>query len=335
MSPLISIRLAGVMYVIAGLGYSAGKLVDGIVIDRFGPVKCFIIFQIVTVLGVSIFTFLNDVYHFSIILCINAFVQAGLWPALSKLFYEVFSPAQFACAFACLGISSRLGSAYSKAIIGYLLYLKYSWRTTIRIICALGFVGLIWFVLWMTLYLKDSDRVAFAYPQYNQIKQVLKSENKTHQKRVQYEIKNQLKVDPIDERIVDDHVALPNEDLDESHQIGPNDPQSMNTLREEVRYNQDTIFSQETLCQKLKRFFSNRRFLLICASNMFITMVVGLDAFSELLLSDVMQPSEPDLDTGVYVMVASSFPLGLTVALLVSYVFLRGKSLSALWSDLR
>jgi len=53
--------------------------------------------------------------------------------------------------------------------------------------------------------------------------------------------------------------------------------------------------------------------------------VVGLDAFSELLLSDVMQPSEPDLDTGVYVMVASSFPLGLTVALLVSYVFLRDK----------
>mmetsp|Transcript_50245 Transcript_50245/g.45029 ORF Transcript_50245/g.45029 Transcript_50245/m.45029 type:complete len:595 (-) Transcript_50245:218-2002(-) len=325
-------ELAGVMYVIAGLGYSVGKLLDGIFIDKFGPIKCFILFQIVTVLGVMIFTFLDDVYHFSIILCINAFVQAGLWPSLSKLIYEMYSPAQFCLAFACLGISSRLGSAYSKAIIGYLLYLEFSWRSAIRIIACLGLFGLIWFILWVSFYLKQSDRVAFAYPQYNQIKQVLNKGDHSQQERVKSEVSRQLEVDP---QPINDNNNNNNGDnnidvipeLEESHDIyqSPHDQHNLNSLRHEVRYNEQTIFNQETLCEKLIRFFTNRRFLLICLSNMFITMVVGLDAFSELLLSDVMKPSEPYLDTGIYVMVASSFPLGLTVALLVSYVFLRDK----------
>eukprot|EP01083_Nonionella_stella_P046946 125706_1 len=313
-------ELAGMMYVIAGLGYSVGKLLDGIMIDRWGAIPCCIFFQLVTVCGVFVFTFLDDVYHFSIVLCINAFVQAGLWPAMSKLIYEIFSPAQFCCAFACLGISSRLGSAYSKAIIGYLLHLEFSWRDAIRVMCAIGLCGLIWFILWMTLYLEDTDRVAFAYPQYNQIKQVLHSGNHMQQERVKSEVAAQLEVEPID----DSGDILPNDVvLEQSHEIQPNDDYNVNALRHQVRYNEQTIFSQETLCDKLIRFFSNRRFILICCSNAFITMVVGLDAFSELLLSDVMKPSEPYLDTGVYVMVAASFPIGLTVALLVSYVFLR------------
>ena len=323
-------ELAGVMYVIAGLGYSVGKLLDGIFIDKWGPIKCFIIFQIVTVFGVTIFTFLDDVYHFSIILCINAFVQAGLWPSLSKLIYEIYSPAQFCLAFACLGISSRLGSAYSKAIIGYLLYLNYSWRSAIQIISCLGLLGLLWFIVWMIFYLKPSDRVSFAYPQYNQIKQVLNKGNYHQQERVKSEVTRQLEVDPQPEG-ERDILQIPNEEahndeLEESHNIyqSPNDPNNVNALRHQVRYNQQTIFSQETLIEKLVRFFTNRRFLLICLSNMFITMVVGLDAFSELLLSDVLKSSaSTEEDTGVYVMVAASFPMGLTVALLVSYIFLR------------
>ena len=317
-------ELAGVMYVVAGLGYSTGKLVDGLFIDKFGAVTCFIVFQIVTVLGVFIFTFLDDVYHFSIVLCVNAFVQAGLWPSLSKLIYEIFSPAQFSSAFAVLGISSRLGSAYSKAVIGYLLYLKFSWRSAIQINCIIGLCGLIWFILWMTFYLDTSDRVSFAYPQYNQIKQVLNTGNFQQQQRVKSEVARQLEVEPIDDDNVDNNI-LPNNDLEASHDENVAIPvsQNVNALRHEVEYNQQTIFNQETLWQKLTRFFTNRRFLLICLSNMFITMVVGLDAFSELLLSDVMKPSEPYLDSGIYVMIAASFPLGLTMALLVSYVFLR------------
>jgi len=344
-------ELAGLMYVIAGLGYSTGKLVDGFIIDRWGPVKCFIFFQVITVLGVFTFTFLDDIYHFSIVLCINAFVQAGLWPALSKLIYEIFSPAQFACAFACLGIASRLGSAYSKAIIGYLLYLQFSWRVSIQIIAVLGLLGLIWFILWMTLFLDDNDRIAFAYPQYNQIKHVLVKGDYVQQERVKAEVARQLEVEPIVEHEVkrerldpyressgvdEDDAQLRNADevaaeqeniLQESHDIyaSPNDEHNVNLLRHEVRYNEQTIFAQESVCDKLQRFFTNRRFLLICLSNMFITMVVGLDAFSELLLSDVLKPSDPGVDSGIYVMVASLFPLGLTVALLVSYALLRDR----------
>lgn len=143
-------ELAGVMYVIAGLGYSAGKLIDGVLIDRFGAIGCFVVFQIITIVGVYIFTLLSDIRHLSAILCLNAFVQAGLWPALSKLIFEYFSPAQFSLAFACLGIASRLGSAYSKALIGYLLYIDIGWRHSIRLICLFGLLGLCWFALWMS-----------------------------------------------------------------------------------------------------------------------------------------------------------------------------------------
>eukprot|EP01084_Bolivina_argentea_P301352 519878_1 len=287
-------ELAGIMYVVAGLGYSVGKLLDGIFIDKWGPIKCFIFFQIITCLGVLVFTFLDDIYYFSIILCINAFVQAGLWPSLSKLIYEIFSPAQFGCAFACLGISSRLGSAYSKSIIGYLLYLEFTWQYTIRVICILGLFGLIWFILWMTIYFKPKkDCIAFAYPQYNQIKHVLNKGNHIEQERIKNEINRQL-----------------NGEIS-SH---------------EVRYNEETIFSSETLYNKLIRMFTNKRFLLICLSNMFITMVIGLDAFSELLLSDVLKPiTNNNMDNGIFVMIASAFPIGLTISLLISYVFLRDK----------
>ena len=190
-----------------------------------------------TVFGVFIFTLLDDIYHFSIILCINAFVQAGLWPSLSKLIYEMYSPAQFCLAFACLGISSRLGSAYSKAIIGYLLYLEFNWRSAIRIIACLGLFGLSWFILWIYFYLKSSDRVSFAYPQYNQIKHVLKKGDHSQQERVKSEVSRQLEVDPqqIDNNNDNNFNTAPH--LEESHNIyqSPSYENNINSLRHEVR----------------------------------------------------------------------------------------------------
>jgi len=334
-------ELAGVMYVIAGIGYSAGKLIDGVLIDKFGAIGCFVLFQMITILGVWVFTLLSDIYHLSLVLAVNAFVQAGLWPALSKLIFEMFSPAQFGLAFACLGIASRLGSAYSKAVIGYLLYLDLGWRHSIRVICAIGLLGLIWFALWMSLFLRRDDRVAFAFPQYNQIKQVLTHGDRDQRARIKLEVARQLEVANADNP---DTVDIADDALEESHalnlpEVGYNgdadhgrvggvheNQDTVEQLRHEVAYNERTLFANESYPAKLKRFFSNGRFVLMCISSMFLTMVVGLDAFSELLLSDVISPSFPTLDTGVYVMTASAFPLGLTVALLVSYVWLREAS---------
>ena len=107
--------------------------------------------------------------------------------------------------------------------------------------------GLCWLALWMTLYLRRSDRVSFVFPQYNPIKQVLVHGDRDQRERFKLE----------DE-------SLDDEALEESHALNGQVPQvevsdqlasQVEMLRHEVAYNERTLLASESYLAKMRRFF--------------------------------------------------------------------------------
>ena len=82
-------HIAGYVYVIAGMMYALGKLIDGVFVDKVGEIRVITMFLCISILCVFTFSFLTDITTLTIAISCNAVVQAGVWPAISKLFYGV------------------------------------------------------------------------------------------------------------------------------------------------------------------------------------------------------------------------------------------------------
>ena len=75
----------------------------------------------------------------------------------------------------------------------------------------------------------------------------------------------------------------------------------------------------ETASQKYSRLILNRRFLLIAFSVTCMTVIVGVEAFTDLLIDDVLQVST----NGYVTIVSSCLPAGIVCALLASHIVIR------------
>eukprot|EP00494_Astrolonche_serrata_P025712 UN25973 len=79
-----------------------------------------------------VFSYTTSLNNMLLLACINAFPQAGGYPALAKLVYEWFSPHQYGKVFTFISVGSRAGSALSSIVIGSLL-MRWDWRQAIRL----------------------------------------------------------------------------------------------------------------------------------------------------------------------------------------------------------
>ena len=86
----------GLFAIIAGIAYAFGKLFNGLVIDGrycfsfMNEIRAMLFFQVVSCVCVFFFSFGSDLTYFCLLAVPNAVVQAGTWPALAKLVFEMY-----------------------------------------------------------------------------------------------------------------------------------------------------------------------------------------------------------------------------------------------------
>eukprot|EP00978_Attheya_sp_CCMP212_P040130 scaffold215824_cov58-Attheya_sp.AAC.2 len=154
------------LLVVVGIAYGVGKLVNGALVDAFHPIVCWVVYVVGSTTMVVFISLVNvfipDVtrqdakyrYLVGFAAC-NALFQSGGWPAMAKLIYFTFKPAQYGRVFSFLAVGSRTGSILTSLIVGGILSFS-SWQNAARIMAAITFAGLIIFYLFI-VYAKDLD----------------------------------------------------------------------------------------------------------------------------------------------------------------------------------
>ncbi len=118
-------------------GLLSGKLVNGVLADRFGGRKIFILSLALCMLATGIFGTMSGVGFFSIAFFFALFAKSAGWPAMANLI-GVWYPANWrGRIWGILSSSSRFGSVFSTLVIGS-LFLVMSWQSVIGIAVALA-----------------------------------------------------------------------------------------------------------------------------------------------------------------------------------------------------
>jgi sugar phosphate permease len=118
-------------------GLLAGKLVNGVLADRFGGRRIFILSLTLCMLATGIFGTMSGVAFFSIAFFFALFAKSAGWPAMANLI-GVWYPANWrGRIWGILSSSSRLSSVFSTLVIGS-LFLVMSWQSVIGIAVALA-----------------------------------------------------------------------------------------------------------------------------------------------------------------------------------------------------
>ena len=118
-------------------GLLTGKLVNGVLADRFGGRRIFIWSLALCMLATGIFGTMSGVGLFSIAYFIALFAKSAGWPAMANLIGEWYPANWRGRIWGILSSSSRLSSVFSTLVIGS-LFLVMSWQSVIGIAVALA-----------------------------------------------------------------------------------------------------------------------------------------------------------------------------------------------------
>eukprot|EP00457_Paulinella_chromatophora_P003744 gb/GEZN01003752.1/.p1 GENE.gb/GEZN01003752.1/~~gb/GEZN01003752.1/.p1 ORF type:complete len:692 (-),score=91.46 gb/GEZN01003752.1/:28-2070(-) len=143
-------KLHGTMLIAVGVGFGLGKLISGLLVDRFNPFIMYALFMIVSGLCVVLISFTKELsptpksrYHYIMgINILNSFAQAGGWPALTKLVYIRINPHHHGRVFSALGLGSRFGAMCAALSVGRLLK-YYEWEKAILLAPVMMIVSLV------------------------------------------------------------------------------------------------------------------------------------------------------------------------------------------------
>jgi len=126
--------------VLAGVGFGISKVFTGLLVDSLDVDARSVTygFMLVTATLVLVFSFAESYEAMLVLGFLNALPQAGGYPALNKIVFEMLEPHQYSKAIAAISIGSRIGASGSYLILGACLQFM-SWRATIRL--APVFVG--------------------------------------------------------------------------------------------------------------------------------------------------------------------------------------------------
>jgi len=120
--------------VIAGISFGIGKVVSGVLVDRFNAKYCLWFFMILSAAMVLCFSYATSNATMTWLVIPNALAQAGGYPALAKMTYEWFNPNQYGRVFMFISLGSRIGSFSSAIILGaFLESVTKRWDHTVRI----------------------------------------------------------------------------------------------------------------------------------------------------------------------------------------------------------
>jgi sugar phosphate permease len=129
-------------------GLLTGKLVNGVLADRFGGRRIFILSLALCMLATGIFGTMSGIGFFSIAYFVALFAKSAGWPAMANLI-GVWYPVNWrGRIWGILSSSSRLSSVFSTLVLGS-LFLVISWQSVIGIAIALagGVLVFLFFIL--------------------------------------------------------------------------------------------------------------------------------------------------------------------------------------------
>lgn len=120
--------------VLAGVGFGISKVFTGLLVDSLDVDARSVTygFMLVTAVLVLVFSFAESYEAMLVLGFLNALPQAGGYPALNKIVFEMLEPHQYSKAIAAISIGSRIGASGSYLILGACLQFM-SWRATIRL----------------------------------------------------------------------------------------------------------------------------------------------------------------------------------------------------------
>jgi len=150
------------------IAYSTGQILAGTVIDRIGVRWGLAIFAAVWSLAAMAHGFAAAAAHFFVLRVILGLGEAGNWPAGVKAISEWFSKSERAFSMGVFDGGSALGAVLAPPLV-VALTLQYGWRTAF---VATGAVGLLWLVLWLTMY-ESSPTATMSQPKFGGLLQLL------------------------------------------------------------------------------------------------------------------------------------------------------------------
>lgn len=130
------------------LAYTISQAVSGKLYDRIGTKRGFVVSIILWSLAAMAHAFARGLTSLSIFRFFLGLGEAGNWPGAAKTVAEWFPIRQRAFAMAIFNSGAALGSVIAPPLIVW-LSLSYGWQTTFIVTGALGFV---WLIFWLLFY---------------------------------------------------------------------------------------------------------------------------------------------------------------------------------------
>ncbi len=113
-------------------GTLSGKLINGLLADKIGGRRVFLLSLGLCMLATGIFGTLSGVLYFSVAYFIALFAKSAGWPSMANLISVWYAPNWRGRIWGILSSSSRLSSLFTALVLGSLL-LVISWREVIAV----------------------------------------------------------------------------------------------------------------------------------------------------------------------------------------------------------
>ena len=108
-------------------GTLAGKLINGILADRFGGRKIFLLSMAICILASAVFGSMSQLVFFNLAYFLTLFAKSAGWPSMANLISQ-WHPANWrGRIWGILSSSSRFSSIFTSLVLGGLIFYL-SWR---------------------------------------------------------------------------------------------------------------------------------------------------------------------------------------------------------------
>lgn len=135
------------------MAYTAAQLGSGVIIDRLGTRKGFLLFVTAWSLGTALHGVVGSVLALGLLRFFLGLSEAGNWPAGGKAIAEWFPRHRRAFAMGFFDGGSALGAILAQPLVGTLA-LAWGWRAAFLTI---GSLGLLWALAWLVVYRAPGD----------------------------------------------------------------------------------------------------------------------------------------------------------------------------------
>ena len=129
------------------LGAIAGKLMTGVVADRIGGRRLFLLTLFLTAASTAVFGMISSVFFFGGLNLLGQFFKAGGCPAMAKIIGKWYPSRKYCRVWSVISTSSRVGTIVAGVALGVLLT-WISWRAVFIVSAGMAamivFIGYVW-----------------------------------------------------------------------------------------------------------------------------------------------------------------------------------------------